>query len=150
MHGPLTELPSRFAFYYFCHNILCSNKAFLNQTHCFHGLCWGVTGGRDGDSASFRLGAAKISSRVLNLCCNIRSEYVNENSDNRKIVKISYCDNAYSFNNKKYIAQLYNTAIESSHYHSVPLIRKNKDYQRSFLRGTKGTMKEHTIGFQVN
>jgi len=53
-------------------------------------------------------------------------------------------------NNKKAIAQLYNTAIEFSHDHRILLIRKDKDYQRSILGGTKGTMKEHTIGFQVN
>jgi len=64
-----------------------------------------------------------------------------------EVVKISYCDNARPLNNKKDIAQLYNTVVESSHYHRNPSTRKNKDYQRSDLRGTKGTMKEDILSF---
>ena len=44
---------------YFYHNILLSNKAFLNKTYCFHGLYRGV-------SASLWLGVAKIGPGVSN------------------------------------------------------------------------------------
>ena len=64
-----------------------------------------------------------------------------------EVVKISYCDNVHLLNNKKDIAQLYSTVIESSHYHRNTSTRKNKDYQRSNLRGTKGTMKENILTF---
>jgi len=63
------------------------------------------------------------------------------------VVEISYCDNACQLNNEKDIAQLYSTVVESSHYHCDPSTKKIKDYQRSDLRGAKGTMKECTLGF---
>jgi len=50
---------------YFYHNMLRSNKAFLNKTYCFHGLC-------GGDSASLWLGVAKIGSHVSNYFSCIR------------------------------------------------------------------------------
>ena len=64
-----------------------------------------------------------------------------------EVVEISYCDNTHRLNNKKDMAQLYSTVVESSHYHRDPSTRKNKDYRRSGLRGTKGTIKECTLGF---
>ena len=62
-----------------------------------------------------------------------------------EVVEISYCDNTHQLNNKKDIAQLYSTVVESSHYHRNPSTRKDKDYQRSDLRETKGTMKENIL-----
>jgi len=62
-----------------------------------------------------------------------------------EVVKISYCDNTHQLNNKKDIAQLYSTVVESSHYHHNPSTRGDKDYQRSDLRETKGTMKENIL-----
>jgi len=64
-----------------------------------------------------------------------------------EVVEISYCDNTHRLNNKKDMAQLYSTVVESSHYHRHPSTRKNKGNQRSDLRGTKETMKERTSGF---
>jgi len=64
-----------------------------------------------------------------------------------EVVKISCCDNTHQLNNKKDIAQLYSTVVESNHYHRHPSTRKDKDYQRSDLRETKGTMKENILSF---
>ena len=61
MHGPLIELASGFVFYSFYHNILCSNTAFLIK---FINYTVEFQESRSGDSASLRLGAAKIDSRV--------------------------------------------------------------------------------------
>ena len=61
MHSPLTELASRFAFHYFYHNILHSNRliVFINYTLEYQES-------RSTDSATLRLEAARIDSRVLN------------------------------------------------------------------------------------
>jgi len=66
-----------------------------------------------------------------------------------EVVEISYCGNTHQLNNRKDIAHLYSTVVESSHYHCDFFTRKfeNKDNQRSDLRGTKGTMKEYTLDF---
>jgi len=64
-----------------------------------------------------------------------------------EVVEISYCDNTDQLNNKKYTGQPNSTAVESSYYHRDSSRRKNKDYQRSDLRGTNGTMNEGTLGF---
>jgi len=49
----------------FYHNILRSNKAFLNKTYCFHGLY-------GGDSASLWLGVVKIGSQLSNYFWRIK------------------------------------------------------------------------------
>ena len=51
--------PPRNRICYFYPTMLCSNKAFLNETYCFHGL-YGA------DSALFWLGVEKICSQVSN------------------------------------------------------------------------------------
>lgn len=60
MHDPLIELASSFAFYYFYHNLL---QLFLIKL-----IDYAVESqeSQSGDSASLRLGAAKIDSRVSN------------------------------------------------------------------------------------
>jgi len=60
-----------------------------------------------------------------------------------EVVEISYCDNAHQLNNKKEIAQLYSTVVESNHYHCDPSTRKNKDYQRNNLRNKRNNERRH-------
>jgi len=43
-----------------------------------------------------------------------------------EVVEISYCDNAHQLNNKKDIAQLYSTVVESSQYHRDPSTKKKQ------------------------
>jgi len=56
--GPVRPGPPGNRICYYYHNMLRSNKDFLNKTYCFHGLY-------SGDSASL-LGVAKIGSQVSN------------------------------------------------------------------------------------